>query len=177
MRSSEVQIKKDLTPVDQLGIRGEIQKFEEKLSSVPGVFYGDNESCPLRHSFCGNVYIREIFIPKGTVVVGKIHRHEHPNFLLKGEVIVVTETGGIERIKAPMSMISKPATKRIVFASEDVVWVTIHEVGEERDLEKIEEIVIAKSYDDLAIGHEEKLKIKSDEENVSVIKEIIKGDL
>ena len=153
-------------------IREKILKFEDRLSKLPGVFYGDNKSCPLKHTFCGNTYVREIKIPKGTVVVGKIHRHDHPNFLMKGEVLVVTEHGGIERLKAPLSMISKPGTKRIVFAIEDVEWITIHEVGEERDLAKIEDIVIAKSYDELELGQTERLKLKSESENLNTMADV-----
>jgi hypothetical protein len=81
------------------------------------------------------------------MLTGKIHRHSHPNFLMSGEVIVVTENGGKEHLKAPLSMISEPGTKRAVVALEDTVWITVH-VTNETDLDKIEDYVIAKSYDD-----------------------------
>lgn len=130
----------------QIG-REEILGFQEFLSTVPGVFYGDSENCPLKHTFAPGVYVREILIPRGMFVVGKIHKHAHPNFLMKGEVTVITESGGRERLKAPLSMISPPGTKRVVFAHEDTVWITIHPTGE-TDLAKIEEHVIAKSFEE-----------------------------
>jgi hypothetical protein len=34
-----------------------------------------------------------MFIPKGTVIIGKIHRHQHLNFILQGKVSVATEFG------------------------------------------------------------------------------------
>lgn len=130
--------------------RGDIIEFEELLKQVPGAVLGDNDLMPLKHSFAPGVYVREIFIPKGSVLTGKIHRHEHPNFLMKGEVIVVTEFGGREHLKAPMSMISKAGTKRAVYAMEDTVWITIHaNPTNETDLLKIEEFVIAPTYQDL----------------------------
>lgn len=128
--------------------RKKITDFENILKSVPGAKTGDMDECPLIHKFADGIYVREIFIPKGTVVVGKIHKHSHPNFLMKGEVTVVTENGGTERLKAPLSMISKSGTKRVVIAHEDTVWVTVH-VTESQNLEKIEEEVIAKTYDDV----------------------------
>ncbi len=136
---------------DEVGepLRNRILEFEGMLAQVDGAKFGDMQECPLTHKFADGVYVREIFIPKGTLLTGKIHRHSHPNFLMKGEVLVITESGGIEHLKAPLSMISPPATKRVVYALQDTVWITVHVVGEERDLEKIEDIVIAKSYEQL----------------------------
>lgn len=109
---------------------------------------GDQHDCPLKHSYADGIYVREIFIPKGKVLVGKIHRHEHPNFLLKGDVTVVTEEGGTERIIAPKSMISPAGTKRVVVANEDTIWVTVHlNVDNKRDPEEIEKDVIVPSYE------------------------------
>jgi hypothetical protein len=67
---------------------------------------------------------------------------------MSGEVTVVTEDGGRQRIRGPMSMISKAGTKRVVYAHEDSVWITVH-VTRETDLEKIEDEIIAKTYDEL----------------------------
>lgn len=153
----------DIINTNRPVLRGKIQSFEQKLAKVPGAFFGDSESCPLTHKFSGNTYVREIFIPKGTIVVGKIHQHEHPNFLMSGEVLVVTESSGVERLKAPLSMISPAGTKRIVYTIEDTTWITVHEVGQERDLGKIEDIVIAKSYD--------KLELQSDEAHITKLLE------
>jgi len=130
-------------------IRSMIMQFEEELSKVPGAVFGDTEQMPLKHSFGDGVYVREIFIPKGYVLTGKIHKHAHPNFLMSGEVIVATETEGQQHLIAPMAMISQPGTKRAVVALEDTWWITVH-VTDETDLVKIEEHVIAKDYEELA---------------------------
>ena len=149
--SEEVKIIQESEPISANELakvdRRDILRFEEELSKVPGAKFGDMEECPLTHEFADGVYVRTIFIPKGTIIVGKIHRHAHPNFLMKGEVTVVTENGGVQRLKAPVSMISGAGTKRVVFTHEDTVWTTIH-VTEETDLEKIEEAVIAKTFEE-----------------------------
>ncbi len=174
-----IQVRDNVDDLQKLGrkleVRTGIQEFEKRLGSIPGATFGDSKTCPLKHTFSENLYVREIFIPKGTLLVGKIHRHSHPNILMTGEVSVVTETGGTERLKAPMSMVSKPGTKRIVYAHEDTIWVTIHEVGKERDLEKIEDVVIAESYDELE--YSEKQMLRSDEENIEKLSYVIRGAL
>ena len=75
----------------KLETRGIICQIEQDLKSFPGAVEGDSNICPLEHSFSDGIYVRKIFIPKGVFVVGKIHKHDHPNFLLEGEVSVLTE--------------------------------------------------------------------------------------
>ena len=134
-----------------IAVRANIQRLQSILERHPDAFHGDNDYCPLKHSFADGIYVREIFIPAGTVVVGKIHKHTHPNFLLKGRVIVVTEEGRKELV-APMSMISPAGTKRAVHAIEDSTWVTVH-VNEDngQDLKVIEDRIIAKNFHEIGL--------------------------
>ena len=125
--------------------RAEVRSIEKTISECPEARFGDY--CPLMHSFADGCYVREIFIPAGELLVGKIHRHSHPNFLMKGRVTVLTEDGGTQELIAPTYMISPPGTKRVVYVHEDCVWITVH-VTDETDLDKIEEYVIAPDYDD-----------------------------
>jgi hypothetical protein len=128
-------------------IRDKIATFEKILLEIEGHMTGD--CFPLKHTFADGVYVREIFLPKDSIVVGKLHKHSHPNFLMSGEVTVVTEEG-LKRIKAPCSMISPAGTKRIVLVHEDTVWITVH-VTNETDLDKIECETIAKNYEELGL--------------------------
>jgi quercetin dioxygenase-like cupin family protein len=132
-------------------IRKMIKEFEIILAQHPDAQFGDQERCPVEHVFGGGTCIRSIFIPKGMVVVGKIHKHAHPNFLMQGEVIVITEGGGRQRLKAPHMMISEPGTKRVVYALEDTIWAVVH-VTDAQTPEELEKDVIAPSYE--ALGSE-----------------------
>ena len=58
-----------------------------------------------------------------------------------------TEDGGLERLSGPLTMTSPAGCKRAVYAHTDTTWTTIHRT-DETDLEKIEDWVIAKSYED-----------------------------
>lgn len=126
-----------------LAIREKIMSVEERLRNAVSVGYPEAD-CPLKHHFAPGVYCREIFIPAGSLLVGKIHKHAHPNMLMKGRVSVLTEEGTKE-LEGPLTMVSPPGTKRVVYAHTDVVWVTVH-LTNETDLEKIEDHVIAKTY-------------------------------
>jgi hypothetical protein len=102
--------------------------------------------CPLAHTFAPGAYARTILIPQDTLLVGKIHRHAHLNMLMQGTVSVATEEGPV-LLQAPKIMVSKAGTKRVVYAHTEVIWTTVH-LTEDTDLEKIEEHIIAKTYDE-----------------------------
>lgn len=96
---------------------------------------------PVRHYFSQGLYAREITIPKGVLLTGKIHKYQQLNIMSAGEMSVLAE-GGVVRVKAPFTIISPPGTKRIAFAHEETVWTTIHGT-DETDLDKIEAYFIA----------------------------------
>jgi hypothetical protein len=103
---------------------------------------------PVTHYFSTGVYAREIFIPKGSLIVGKIHKYDQINIISKGDISVVSEQGPI-RIKAPYTIVSPAGTKRIAYVNEDTVWTTIHpNPKDEKDLDKLEDTLIAKSFED-----------------------------
>lgn len=108
--------------------------------------------CPLKHVFapggtCKHVYAREILLPAGLTIVGKIHKYAHLNMLMKGRVSVFTEKGR-EDFVGPLTMVSQAGTKRAVYAHEDTIWVTVH-LTNSTDLEEIEAEIIAKDFAEL----------------------------
>lgn len=130
-------------------IRKDILSLERRLLDTPECEGGrPASSCPLIHHFAPGVYSREIFIPMGMLVVGKIHKHAHINILSQGRVLVYTEDGP-EEFEAPRTWVSSPGTKRVVYAVTDVVWNTVHlNVNNETNTDLIEEFVIAKTFEE-----------------------------
>ena len=51
----------------------------------------DNPNIPIQHFFMDGVYIREMTMFEGTVVIGAIHKTLHMCFLLKGSLTVADE--------------------------------------------------------------------------------------
>lgn len=119
--------------------RAKIDRLERILVEAGG------RPIEAKHYFANGLYAREIFIPKGTVLTGKIHKTEHLNIVSQGEISVLTEAGP-QRVKAPFTMVSLPGTKRVGYAHEDTVWTTIHATTE-TDLEKLEADLIAESHE------------------------------
>jgi len=57
------------------------------------------------HTLCDGLYARQIVIPAGTVLTGKIHLREHLNFIMKGEIAIFIWHGE-QRIMAPALIVS-----------------------------------------------------------------------
>lgn len=121
-------------------------EVESIIADMPDAKFGD-DCCPLKHTFADGLYIREVTMPKGYLITSKLHKTTHPYFVLSGDVSVITPDGPI-RIIAPHSGITKAGTKRILYMNEETVWITVH-ATKETDLEKIEDELIAKTYEEL----------------------------
>jgi hypothetical protein len=100
-------------------------------------------NCPVQHHFSPGLYIREVFLPAGTVAIGHMQKTEHLNIFLKGRVSIVNENGGIDDLKAPMLFTGKPGRK-CGYIHEDVVWLNIYPT-EETDIETLESMFLDKS--------------------------------
>lgn len=138
----------ELVELTHVPTREQIVRLEDQLRAMPQV------EIITTHHFANGLYAREIFIPAGTLLTGKVHKTEHFNIVSLGDITVWTEHG-MRRVQAPFSMVSKPGTKRVGYAHTDTVWTTIHATNE-TDLDKLE----AELIEPMAITLDEKeLKI------------------
>jgi len=100
----------------------------------------------VHHHFSSGVYAREMFIPAGTVLTGKIHKTEHLCIMSAGEMEIADENG-VQRICAPATFISKPGAKRLGVAMADSVFITVHGTYE-TDPQTLENTLVATSYEE-----------------------------
>ena len=129
--------------------RETIQSTAKSLKEMVDSGEIEGVDCPVTHRFVNGCYLREIFMPKGSRVIGKIHATEHFNIVLAGECTVITAEG-IEEIKAPHTFISKAGVQKVVIVHEDCQWQTIH-LTDKKDLDEIEKEVIVEEYDQLLV--------------------------
>jgi len=137
--------------------RARIMEFEEKFSMCENVRTGDDleKICPVKHYHVPGAYIREIFMPSGILLTSKIHKKQHPFFVMLGDCSVITDSG-IERIVAPHFGITEPGTKRLLYMHKDTIWITVHPT-ELTDINDIEEEIIAKSFAEIDFDRHEPL--------------------
>jgi len=91
----------------------------------------------LEHYFAPGVCVRQLFVPKGVLLTGKIHKYQQLHFVLRGDISILIGDE-LKRFKTS-SIISSPAgSKRVAYAHEDTIWMMV--LGtHETDIEKIEQ--------------------------------------
>jgi hypothetical protein len=140
---------------------GEIASVEQEIISTPSremvmrlekeILKYPQHEFQVKHHFSPGIYIRELLIPAGALLTGKIHRHEHFCIISAGDLSVLTEHG-VVRLQAPCTFLSKPGIKRAGFAHADTVFSTVHSnPTNETDLTKIEAMYVVDSFDLLEV--------------------------
>jgi hypothetical protein len=131
--------------------REKITELEQAIINVEGTT-GEvmHKANPVKHTFAGGCYVREIYNPANELIITKIHKKEHPFFLMKGEMSILTEEG-IQNIKAPYQGVTKPGTKRAIYTHEECIFITVH-ATENTTVEDVEDEVICTKYEDLPPG-------------------------
>lgn len=126
--------------------RAAIANLEAAMSKCPQV------EQPVEHNFAPGLYARRIINPQGSLIVTKIHKQPNFSFVLRGRLGVITEDG-MKTVQAPAFFKTEPGTKRIIYAQEEVEFVTVHPNPDDaQDLELLESRIIATTFDDLGIG-------------------------
>lgn len=113
------------------------------LSELPQV------ECPVEHLFGGGCYVRHTTMPAGTFAVGKRHKNEVINILLKGKIsVLVDDSDEVKEIAAPAVFLSSAGTRKAAYFHEDTVWLNVHPT-ELTSVEEVEQAVIVSDNNDV----------------------------
>ena len=140
----------EIAPANQ-GIVEINQKIEELAAEE---LRRPQVDCPVTHFFTPGLYMRQIFMPAGTFIIGHEHKTEHFNIVLTGKARVLIGEE-IEEITAPCIFISGAGIRKCLLVEEDMTWLTTH-VTTETDPEKLMELLVVKS--EARIQYDEELK-------------------
>ena len=106
----------------------------------------DSEILPIKHYFMDGVYVREMIMNPGMLVVGAIHKHRHMCFLLQGHLSVASDSGITDYI-APCIIVANPGERRVLYAHEYSVWYNTHKnPSNTEDVDRLEKDIVATSY-------------------------------
>jgi hypothetical protein len=105
------------------------------MSAMPQV------DLPTQHFFADGMYSRFLPRPKGTLIVGKVHRREHFFIICCGTVRITQGDEPAREVTGPAVIVSKPGTKRATLAMSDATCMTVHRT-KKRNLDKIERELI-----------------------------------
>lgn len=134
--------------------REQVERLQAEMATMP------QAELVTEHQFSPGMYMRKLYRPAGTLIVGKVHKEPHFFLCAKGEIIAWTESG-MKRLQAGDVIESKPGTKRVTLAVTDAIGITIHRT-DKTDLDEIEAELIEPDPSAL-FDARNKLKITLDE--------------
>jgi len=116
------------------------EEVADKLNRLDAILIrGEQIDCPLEHQFVDGMYMRERFVPAGTLFTTYTWIHEHPFFHSMGELLIYdVKSASWRHHIAPSHGITQAGTKRIVYALTDIVWTTCH--VNKHNIQDIEEL-------------------------------------
>ncbi|TPE53077.1 hypothetical protein [Amaricoccus solimangrovi] len=118
---------------DLATLAADLDAAEAALLEMPQV------EIPTTHDFPPGLYLREITMPAGALVIGHAHRGPTLNIMLKGRIAVVDGDGVRREIAAPFRFVSPPGRK-IALVLEETVWMNIlPNPDDETDVEVLED--------------------------------------
>lgn len=136
----EIEVSFSLHP-DPMVMRARILALKDLLMSKSGA----HADMPIDHYIDNGLYVRKLFVPAGTVLVGKIHLKGCFNCVESGDITVMTETG-VRRLGAGYNQSSPPGIQKVGYAHADTVFVNVFRT-DEMDLKEIEAEIACESYE------------------------------
>lgn len=115
--------------------------YRKKISDIQVEMLKEHQiELPLLHDFSPGLYIRRIFMPKDTFVIGKTHKTEHFNIVFSGLASVMID-GEIKLVKGGDMFKSGAGVKKVLYIHQDMIWATTHPT-EETDMETLEKELV-----------------------------------
>jgi hypothetical protein len=114
-----------------------LEQLERKGLALPQI------ACDVMHAFSGGIYIRQVTLKAGTLVMGHRHKTTHCNIMLTGRMTMFGLNGKRDLLVAPVICTADPGRK-VAYIHEDVLWLNLFPT-EETDVEKLEDLFLDKS--------------------------------
>ena len=118
--------------------------LEKKLGTLYNAAVAQPQvKCEEKHHFGPNIYIKEVTMPAGALIIGKSHRMEHLCNMVSGRMLILQDDGSKKELVAPMTFMAKPGRK-VAYIVETVVFQNIYSTSE-TDIEKLENMFVDNS--------------------------------
>lgn len=147
--------KSSLNRVDSMLMNAaSIDELETIILHMPQV------DIPVHQYIDNGIYVREIFIPKGTFAIGMAHTESFSQVISLGEMLMFSDGGICDHVSAPYTGVGKAGYRKAGYALEDTIWTTFQSCKDETDVVSFFEGSVIKSAS--AISFENKSKDRED---------------
>jgi hypothetical protein len=97
--------------------------LEKALLEMPQI---DAEGFQLKEWQSGGMYCRQITIPEGCLLTGRIYKRDHIEIMISGDISIVSAEGVSKRYKGQNTIEAKAGKRQAGYAHKETVWMTIN---------------------------------------------------
>lgn len=113
--------------------------WREKLAYLTVLFLEHpQQELPLEHTILEDTYYRTMTIPKGTLMIGRMHLKGHLCKLLRGDLMLIHENERLVKT-AGDEMHTAPGYMTCLYAMTDCIGQTVHPCNGETNIQKLED--------------------------------------
>lgn len=136
--------------LDAITTRNAIQRLEDAMLAQPE--RTTNFDKYLTHYFGEGTYVREMRLPKDTVIVGRIHRYQEVCVLTKGIILVKADGATESKVyEAPYVFTAAPG-KKVLYILENAIFLNIlPNPNNLRDIDELERELTLPDYPALEV--------------------------
>ena len=114
-------------------VQEKIEALELQWRKLPQI------DIPVTHRHSGGIYVREIIIPKDTLLTGRVYVDDHFDVMVYGDVTVSSDAGR-KRFSGFNIFAGNRGKKRAGYAHKETKWLTFHSCKKLKDSEYLKEI-------------------------------------
>lgn len=121
-------------------IAGKLNDAVEALEQL--MLEHDQVEIPAVESYKNGLYSREITIPAGTLLTGRVWLDDYIDIMVSGHIVVAT-ADGVKELKGYNVCDGAAGRKRAGYAVEDTKWITVHKACESDTLDTLSRFSMA----------------------------------
>lgn len=110
----------NLTTIESRGVFERLEKGLFELEQIP------DEGYKLKEYRSGGMYCREITIPEGAFITGRIYKFDHVEIMLSGDITILSANGGKKRYQGNNVIEAKAGKRQGGLAHKETKWLTIN---------------------------------------------------
>jgi len=109
---------------NQLAVIASCKTIAEVISKLAK--YDIKDTIPLKHTFQKNLLTRNATYPKGSIIVGRVHKFDHVFMIVRGKITIWGDGVPRKTFVGPVMFETKAGTQRIGLAHTEVEVMNIH---------------------------------------------------
>jgi hypothetical protein len=161
LATAEDQISASVSLLDNSTIE-DVEKYEDSVREMGIDVKDELNNQGMFDKYCNGLYARTLFIPKGILMTGALHKNDYIDIFISGDITVKSyyANGDIEevtRVDKFQYFNGKAGRKRVLYAHEDTMWVTVDPTIKD-DVAKARGDIVELRYKDFLNGKKELVK-------------------